>query len=172
MVVVTIMAIMLVIGVPAMSEFVADQRVRTVASDITADIALARAKAIETSRRVYLQKLGGAWNNGWRLYADTNDNAAYDVGIDTELKRFDGFTAGNIYICTLPVGAFLTQIVFRPDGRVVRVGAVTATDGIYVVDTMGDSTPSNDKIRGIQFGFSGRTTMLKLNGTAVPCLAN
>ena len=70
------------------------------------------------------------------------------------------------------MGAFLTQIVFRPDGRVVRVGAVTATDGIYVVDTMGDSTPSNDKIRGIQFGFSGRTTMLKLNGTAVPCLAN
>ena len=172
MVVVTIMAIMLVVGVPAMSEFVADQRVRTVASDITADIALARAKAIETSRRVYLQKLGGAWNNGWRLYADTNDNATYDVGIDTELKRFDGFTAGNIYICTLPVGAFPTQIVFRPDGRVVRVGAVTATDGIYVVDTMGDGTPSNDKIRGIQFGFSGRTTMLKLNGTAVPCLAN
>ncbi|MCE9642508.1 MAG: type II secretion system protein GspH, partial [Betaproteobacteria bacterium] len=50
MVVVTIIAIMLVIGVPAMSEFVADQRVRTVASDVTADIALARAKAIELSR--------------------------------------------------------------------------------------------------------------------------
>jgi len=59
MVVVTIIALMLVIGVPAMSEFVADQRVRTVASDITADIALARAKAIELSRRVYLEKLGG-----------------------------------------------------------------------------------------------------------------
>ena len=172
MVVGTIIALWLVIGVPAMSEFVADQRVRTVASDITADIALARAKAIELSRRVYLEKLGATWNNGWRLYADANDNATYDVGVDTELKRFDGFTSGTIYVCTLPVAAFPTQIVFRPDGRIVRVGAVTATDGIYIVDTMGDGTTANDKIRGVQFGFSGRTTMLKLNATALPCLAN
>lgn len=172
MVVVTIIALMLVIGVPAMSEFVADQRVRTVASDITADIALARAKAIELSRRVYLEKLGGTWNNGWRLYADANDNATYDVGVDTEIKRFDGFTSGTIYVCTLPVAAFSTQIVFRPDGRIVRVGAVTANDGIYIVDTMGDGTAANDKIRGVQFGFSGRATMLKLNGAALPCLAN
>ncbi len=172
MVVVTIIALMLVIGVPAMSEFVADQRVRTVASDITADIALARAKAIELSRRVYLEKLGGTWNNGWRLYADANDNATYDVGVDTEIKRFDGFTSGTIYVCTLPVAAFSTQIVFRPDGRIVRVGAVTANDGIYIVDTMGDGTAATDKIRGVQFGFSGRATMLKLNGAALPCLAN
>ncbi len=172
MVVVTIIALMLVIGVPAMSEFVADQRVRTVASDITSEIALARAKAIETSRRVYMQKLGVNWNNGWRLYADINDNATYDAGVDLELKRFDGFTTGTIYVCTSPVGAFTTQIVFRPDGRVMRTGAVTASDGIYVVDTMGDGNPTNDKIRGVIFGFSGRTTVIKLNGQALPCVAN
>jgi prepilin-type N-terminal cleavage/methylation domain-containing protein len=173
MVVLTIISIMLVIGVPAMGEFVADQRVRTVASDINSEISLARAKAIETSRRVYMQKLGVNWNNGWRLYADVNDNAAYDAGIDLELKRFDGFITGTLYVCTLPVGAFTNQIVFRPDGRVVRTGAVTANDGIYVVDTMTATTPiTNYKIRGLQFGLSGRATMLKLNGQAVPCAAN
>jgi type IV fimbrial biogenesis protein FimT len=173
MVVVTIIAIMLVIGVPAMSEFVADQRVRTVASDITSEIALGRAKAIESSRRVYFEKLGVNWNNGWHIYVDQNDNATYDAGVDLDLKRFDGFTTGTIYVCTSPAGAFPNQIIFRPDGRIVRTGAVSANDGIYVVDTMGPSTPASSyKIRGVQFGFSGRTTMLKLNGQPLPCVAN
>jgi len=172
MVTFTIIALLLVIGVPSMGEFVADQRVRTVASDITSEIALARAKAIETSRRVYMQKLGVNWNNGWRLYADINDNGVYDAGVDLELKRFDGFSSGTIYACTSPAAAFLNQIIFRPDGRVVRTGAISTNDGIYIVDTLGDATPSNDKIRGIQFGLSGRTTVLKLNGQALPCVAN
>ena len=172
MVTFTIIALLLVIGVPAMGEFVADQRVRTVASDITSEIALARAKAIETSRRVYMEKLGVNWNNGWRLYADNNDNGVYDAGVDLELKRFEGFSSGSIYVCTFPVGAFLNQIAFRPDGRIVRAGALSANDGIYIIDTMGDGTASNDKIRGVQFGLSGRTTVLKLNGQALPCVAN
>ena len=172
MVTFTIIALLLVIGVPAMGEFVADQRVRTVASDITSEIALARARAIETSRRVYMEKLGLNWNNGWRLYADNNDNGVYDAGVDLELKRFEGFSSGSIYVCTFPVGAFLNQIAFRPDGRIVRTGVLSANDGIYIIDTMGDGTASNDKIRGVQFGLSGRTTVLKLNGQALPCVAN
>lgn len=173
LVVMTIIALMLVIGVPAMGEFVADQRVRTVTSDITSEIALARAKAIESSRRVYMEKLGVNWNNGWRLYVDQNDNSTYDAGVDLEIKRFNGFTTGTIYVCTVPVGAFTNQIIFRPDGRVARAGAVSANDGIYVVDTMSASTPvTGYKIRGVQFGFSGRTTTLKLNGQPLPCVAN
>jgi hypothetical protein len=75
-------------------------------------------------------------------------------------------------VCTFPVGAFLNQIAFRPDGRIVRTGVLSANDGIYIIDTMGDGTASNDKIRGVQFGLSGRTTVLKLNGQALPCVAN
>lgn len=172
MTVVSIIGIMLAIGVPAMSDFVSDQRVRTVASDINSEISLARAKAMETSHRVYMQKLGVNWNNGWRLYADINDNASYDNGIDLELKRFDGFNTGTLYMCTLPAGAFLNQIIFRPDGRIVRTGAVTATDGVYIVDPMNGASIAANKVRGIQFGLSGRTAMIKLNGTAVPCAAN
>jgi type IV fimbrial biogenesis protein FimT len=168
LVVVAIIALMLVIGVPAMGEFVADQRVRTVASDITSEIALARAKAIESSRRVYIEKLGVNWNNGWRIYADVNDNATYNAGVDFELKRFDGFSNGTIYICTLPA---INRIIFRPDGRIV--GTASPNDGMYIVDTMGPTTPAaNYKIRAVQFGLSGRSTVLKLNGQTLPCAAN
>ena len=110
--------------------------------------------------------MGGGLLGGQRRWLHAVD------GVDLELKRFDGFSSGTIYACTSPAAAFLNQIIFRPDGRVVRTGAISTNDGIYIVDTLGDATASNDKIRGVQFGLSGRTTVLKLNGQALPCVAN
>ena len=165
LIVVAILGIFLTIGVPAMSEFVADQRVRTVTSSVVAEIAFARAKAIETSSRIIMEPItpSGGWSNGWRIhYIDVNNGNA-----DTELKRFEGFAPGNIYTCTT-VAEFKNQIVFRPDGRVVRTSAATSNDGIYVVDLMKDTVPDNNKIRGIIFGLSGRTTVVKMNGVAPP----
>jgi len=164
MMVVMIVAILLVIGVPAMSEFVAAQRVRTAASDIAAEMAFARAKAIETSRRVYIEKLGPTWLNGWRIYADLNDNGAYDAG--EELKEFDGFAPGSMYSCSTVLD-FANNVIFRPDGRVVRTTAPSSTDAIYVVDTMGDSNVCNNKIRALYFGLTGRATVeVVQSGTA------
>jgi prepilin-type N-terminal cleavage/methylation domain-containing protein len=170
LIVVAILGIFLTIGMPALSEFVADQRVRTVTSNIVAEIALARAKAIETSSRVIMEPLSpGNWNNGWRIhYIDINNGNA-----DTELKRFEGFAPGNVYTCST-VPEFVARIVFRPDGRVVRttVSADPTKDGIYVVDLMYDTALANPKvhkIRGILFGLSGRTTVLAMNGKAPPC---
>ena len=168
MIVVTILGIFLTIGMPALSEFVADQRVRTVTSNIVAEIAFARAKAIESGRRVNMEQLGTGWNNGWRIYTDMDGSASYDKTIDTELKLFEGFAAGNIYTCS-KVAEFATRLIFRPDGRVVRTSPVTPDDGIYVIDLMKDADPTNNKIRGIIFGLSGRTTVVKKNGEKEPC---
>jgi len=164
--VVVIVAILLTIGVPAMSEFVAQQRVRTAASDIASEMAFARAKAIETSRRVYIEKLGVTWINGWRIYADLNDNGAYDPG--EELKQFDGFAPGSMYSCST-VGDFANNVIFRPDGRVVRTGAPSSTDAIYVVDTMGDADVCNNKIRALYFGLTGRVTVEVVQSGSASC---
>ena len=145
----------------------ADQRVRTAASDIAAEIAFARAKAIENSRRAYIARTGALWRNGWRVYVDLNNNGSYDA--NEELKRFDGFPAtGTMYVCSTATD-FATNVVFRPDGRVVRTAATVAADGIYVVDTMGGGPVARNKIRGLLFGLSGRVTVVKLNGTVAPC---
>src|SRR5258707_3864555 len=77
MIVIVIMAIMLMIAVPNLREFVADQRVRTISSDLMADMAFARVKALEKSRRVYIQKTGAQWANGWRIYVDGDGDGAY-----------------------------------------------------------------------------------------------
>lgn len=162
---VVIIGIMLAIGVPALSEFVADQRVRTATSDFAAEIAFARVNAIQSSRRVYIEKLGVTWVNGWRIYVDTNNSSSYDVG--EELKQFNGFPPGKMYTCSTTAD-FATRIIFRPDGRVVRATAAGPNDGIYLVDPM-DGVIAHSKIRGLLFGLSGRATVVKLNGTAPPC---
>ena len=173
MTVVAIAAILLTLGVPAMSEFVADQRVRTTASDIVAEIAFARAKAIENSRPVYIEKTGALWSNGWRIYVDLDRSG--DMGLGEELKRFDGFPpTGTMYLCIVTNGATdpTANLIFRPDGRLVR-NAAQPNDGIYVVDTMGDTGSSaRNKIRGLLFGLSGRVTTVKMNGEAAPCIAS
>jgi len=166
MTVIVIVAILLAIGVPYMTDFVAEQRVRTAASDIASEMSLARAKAIETSHRAYIEKLGPTWLNGWRIYVDLNDNAAYDAG--EEIKEFDGFAPGSMYSCST-VADFATHIVFRPDGRVVRTGATAATDAIYVIDTLGDGNICNNKVRALYFGLTGRVTVEALQSGAPNC---
>jgi len=182
MVVLTIAGIMLSIALPNLTNFVAEQRVRTVASDLVGEIAYARAKAIEQSRHVIIQKIGTGWDLGWRTYIDVNNNGTYESGTDTEVKHFDGYgtgtasITGRLYICST-VGDFSTNIIFRPDGRVVRsITATTANDGIYVIDPMGNSDVCDNKTRAVLFDLSGRVNSRKITsgnpsceGVAPPC---
>ena len=181
MIVVTIVAILIVVALPNMTDFVAEQRVRTVASDLMSEIMFTRATAVEMSKRVNMEKLGAGWDQGWRIYVDVNNNGIYDAG-DIEVKQFNGFgtgtasITGRLYTCS-PVADFATRIIFRPDGRVVRsAAATTAADGIYVIDPMGDADICNNKTRAILFDLSGRVNSRKITsgltacqGVAPPC---
>ena len=51
MIVLLIVAILVAVGLPSMTDFVADERVRTVTSDIMSEIGFARATAVVQSRR-------------------------------------------------------------------------------------------------------------------------
>ena len=75
---------------------------------------------------------------------------------------------GRLRICS-NVADFATNLIFRPDGRVVRTIAATANDGLYIVDEMGDADVTNNKTRGLLFGTSGRVTIMKFNAIAPPC---
>jgi type IV fimbrial biogenesis protein FimT len=170
-IVLAIAAILATVGLPMLTEFVADQRVRTVASDLTGDIAFARAKAIEASRRVFIAKTGALWSNGWRIFVDLDNDGVYDAG--EEVKVSNGFPAGNMFVCTISANSdFLDGVTLRPDGRVARTSAAGAvTDGLYIVDTLGDAVLANNKVRALLFGVSGRVNIERQNGT-LPCAPN
>lgn len=165
LVVIAIAGILLTIGLPNLRDFLADQRVRTATSDIMSEMALARARAIQDSRRVYFQRTGTDWKDGWRIFVDQNNSGTYDAG--EEIKISQGLP-GRLRICATTAD-FATTLIFRPDGRVVRDTVVGANDGLYVVDDIGDADVTNNKIRGLLFGTSGRVTNVKFNAVAPPC---
>lgn len=176
MMVLVIVAILIAVALPNMTDFVAEQRVRTVASDMASEIAFARAKAVELSQRVVIERIGATgWDQGWRTYVDVDSSGGFGAG-DTLIKEFNGFgtgvgtTTGRLYICGLPAVDFGSRFVFRPDGRVVRSNAATAaTDGIYVIDPMGDTDPCNNKTRAILFDLSGRVHSRLLTSGSASC---
>jgi len=177
MVVLAIAAIVTMVGLPNMVDFIAEQRLRTVASDMVSEIAFSRAKAIELSRRVVMQRIGGSgWDLGWRTYVDVDGDGGFTAGTDTLLKEFNGFGTGaaanngRLYVCGFPAAEFGTRIVFRPDGRILRANnATTVNDGIWVIDPMGNNDFCDNKTRALYFDLSGRVSSKVVTSGSASC---
>ena len=76
----TIVGIVASIGIPAMSGFVAGQRVKTASFDVMSSIILARSEALKRNRVVTVTPTGGGWAEGWSIAVDgttLNQQAAY-----------------------------------------------------------------------------------------------
>lgn len=69
LVVVTIAAILLGVGVPSFREFMAAQRVKNTAFDFAAALLLARSEAVKRNTAVSVDQAGGNWQNGWNVMA-------------------------------------------------------------------------------------------------------
>jgi type IV fimbrial biogenesis protein FimT len=170
MITLVIMAMVIIIGVPSFIDFIAAQRVRTTASDLMADMAFARAEAIKESRIVIVEPVGGAgtWKDGWRICADLDNGR--DCDLPGEMRKASGPVSGRSRVCA--VGGVDAGMLFRPDGRAfVRDGsaAVGAGDGIRVSDDLNDTNASNDRIRLVFLGVSGRASVeVQDGGTACP----
>lgn len=172
----TIIGIALAIGVPSLQSFIGDQHVRATATDFDQDMAFTRSSAIAASKQAIIQPLtAGNWMGGWQIYLDNDASGSLTAG-DTLIKTSPA-TTGTLKICPSPVGGpnaaeFNTNIIFRPDGTVVRTSAISASDGMVVSDTLGSASASNYKIRTLYFGPGGRITVIQQNGETnggVPC---
>jgi type IV fimbrial biogenesis protein FimT len=66
MVVVAVLTVLLTLAAPGMQAFIANQRARTAAYDLLADLTLARSEAIKRNAEVVLGPVG-AWSGGWTV---------------------------------------------------------------------------------------------------------
>jgi type IV fimbrial biogenesis protein FimT len=168
MVTLVIMALVITIGVPGLTDFIASQRVRTTASDLVADMSLARAEAIKESRQAIMERLAGAtstWKDGWRICVDLNGNGTCEAA---EVRKATTPVPGRTAVCATTADLD-DRIVFRPDGRVLRTLAPGANDGIRVSDDNGDTATGNDRIRLIFLGISGRARMEIQDSVGTAC---
>ena len=162
MVVVTIMAILTVVALPNFMNLIAEQKIRSMASDIAGDLATARIEAIKQQRRVVMERtenpleVPSTWKGGWQIYVDMDRSSTFSAG-DIVLKSFGGFggygaTHPNKVCATVGAG-FNDRIIFGGDGTVVNA-VVGYVDGAALTISEGDK-----HIRGIRISALGRTSV-------------
>ena len=132
MIAVAILAILVTIAAPSLSDLVRDQRVKTSTFDVFASLTFARSEAIKRNANVDIVPTGADWALGWRVQVQSDS---------TVLKRQDPLTAMSI---TGPAGT----ITYRRDGRLDGVTAPT-----FVVKSAESATIT---ARCVRVDLSGR----------------
>ncbi len=99
LVTVAMMAIVLTLGVPSFKEVIKNNRLTAVTNELVNVLTLARSEAIKRGVRVTVCKSAGArcatrgnWEQGWIVFTDENNDAAYDSGTETLLRAHEAIS--------------------------------------------------------------------------------
>jgi type IV fimbrial biogenesis protein FimT len=131
---VLLLAVLMTLAAPSLSNLVRDQRIKTATFDVYSAFIYARSEAIRRNATVDIIPESASWTNGWRI----------EVTGGPELKRQDALRGISI---TDPDGAAVGTITYRGDGR------LTAAAPEIVV-----KSPESDAItaRCVRIDLSGR----------------
>lgn len=115
LVAIAILGILAALAATTMSGFIASQRLRAMATDLSLAIQKARSEAIKQNVSVTLSPLRADWAGGWQIL----DPVAPGTG-----PAIDTWTAkGSVTVATNPGG--LGQVVFNANGRVATAAAIS-----------------------------------------------
>ena len=164
MIVMLIVAIFVVVGVPNFQNLISDNRLSTQANSLVSSMQLARSEALKLRTTISICRTtdgascvgtNGAWDSGWLVFVDDNQNGAADAtdgNGDTDAgervllaqgplssgNTLRGVNAVNNFVSYLPSGLSSTNGNFRLcDGR----------------------APDADKGRQITVGTTGRVSV-------------
>jgi type IV fimbrial biogenesis protein FimT len=108
LVVIAILGIMAGLAAPSMSQLIANQRVRAIATDLQLALVKARAEAIKRNRDVTVAPTGGSWTAGWSIVDPENPGGpALDARGPSP---------------SLAVATSVTQVVYSASGRATAAG--------------------------------------------------
>ena len=133
-------AVLAALALPSFAEFIDDQRLRGVATELMADLNLARGEAIKRNARVLVCPKAGKsdanfcasnnkdWKQGWVVCYDVDADGKCDAGTDSDPNPFRN-------VDHMSNGATLTSSVSD-----VRYTATGATTGQVVWDLAGGTS--------------------------------
>lgn len=151
MITIAIAAILLTIAIPSFQGLINDNRITTQTNELVTDLMVAKSEAIRRSVRVAICirdtagtacNTGGAWGDGWILFADSDADGTVDTG-ETLLKVHEA----------LPTG-------------VTIAGAGFGTTGIVTYTPSGSTTSSVGTFTLCKTGYIGRVITLATTGRA------
>ena len=74
---IAVAAIFAALAAPAFGQFIASQRVKATASDLSSALMAARSEAMKRNLNVALAPVSGDWKNGWTLTANGTTISSY-----------------------------------------------------------------------------------------------
>ena len=160
MITIAIVAVIAMIGIPAMGDFILNNRIRSQSGDLMAQLSQARSEAMRTASRVTVCPgttggcAGSAWESGWVAFIDTNDIGSLNSG-ETVISVSAALDGNN----TLRSAVFSTFISFRHDGLVVDMPGADPPWSFALCDSRG----FGDKARAIVVNKVGRIKVLEAN---------
>ncbi|GAB6067346.1 hypothetical protein JCM13664_06640 [Methylothermus subterraneus] len=137
MVTVAVAAIVLTVGVPSFQVLVKNNRMVTAANELVGALNLARSEAIKRNVRVTVCKSGdgascttsGNWEQGWIVFTDDNNDAAYDSASETLLRVQEGI-AGQVTMTGNPLVANYVSYVASGQSQLTTGGFQAGTIAI------------------------------------------
>lgn len=97
MVVLTIAAVMLGVGIPSFREFTAGQRVKNTAFDFAAALLLARSEAIKRNTPVTVAQAGASWAEGWTVVVGGTTLSTKEAPVNVTIATVPDPTVGVAY---------------------------------------------------------------------------
>lgn len=177
LVVIAILGILMKIAWLPFREMMANQRLRSVTSDLVADLALARVEAIKRSSRVGVARTAAAgWEDGWQVFDDANRDGKCQTGTSGGVCDAAGGEAVlvsrpalNTTVKVCSADATFTVLTFGADGTVRAydgdpppLGAIPRITVSSTFDSPG--VPA----RQLEFSPSGRVTVVSTGVAACP----
>jgi type IV fimbrial biogenesis protein FimT len=163
LVVMSIAAVLLGIGVPNMQQYIVSSRLATTSNEFFTALNVARSEAVRRGLQVTLITNGTAgsrdFSSGWTMFVDNNANGALDTG--EEVLRVGA--AQDSPMTTFGSANFGTFIAFDSTGRLTSGGGsfVICHGTALVVDGIARS-------RAVVVNGAGRVRMGVMNSSHIP----
>ena len=172
MITIAIVAVIAMIGIPAMGDFILNNRIRSQSGNLMLQLTHARSEAMRTASRVTIcpgtsggctgtgSTSEGKWESGWVAFIDTNSNTALDTG-ETVISVSAALDGDN----TLRSDAFSTYISFRHDGSSADISGASQGGSFALCDRRSRPFGDGDDAWAIVITVTGRIKVLKANAT-------
>lgn len=165
LVAVGLMAVLMALAVPGLSQFLAKRSVESVASAIATDYRFARSEAIKRSSDVTIctstdgtscVSAAGSWHTGWIVFADPNKNGSVDAGED--VLRVQQAVTGIVSVANATLANTRHTVRFLPNGI-----AFPVNDGLIITPS---ATTATSNTRLLCISNQGRVSLRKQGDTA------
>lgn len=133
---ISIMAILLAIGTPALQSMIVSNRLTSQANMLLGALSYTRSEAIKRNKNVVLTPtVPPDWADGWTIFVDLNADNIFDVSQEPELQRYDALSNGYTVRRVGFSDSGADMVVYRPDGRTKGICTGTNDAGYFYISS-------------------------------------